>query len=140
MIPERILTRAPSAELRPNQTDQDALPPYDVLDRILKVSGQAVTTFDYGDISPTLSYIVDLPLGGQVQPMRGSDSIMWTIKFRNGVLKRFKFPIRTTPEGSIDPFGGKPVPKLADIEAVGSFTRDTTGGYRAGNPAELIRK
>ncbi len=34
-IPERILTRAPSAELRPNQTDQDTLPPYDVLDGIL---------------------------------------------------------------------------------------------------------
>jgi len=34
-IPERILTRAPTAELRPNQTDQDSLPPYDVLDDIL---------------------------------------------------------------------------------------------------------
>ena len=36
VIPERVLTRAPSAELRPNQTDQDSLPPYDVLDRILQ--------------------------------------------------------------------------------------------------------
>ena len=35
VIPERILTRAPSAELRPNQVDQDSLPPYDVLDAIL---------------------------------------------------------------------------------------------------------
>ena len=35
-IPETIFTKAPSAELRPNQTDQDSLPPYDVLDRILK--------------------------------------------------------------------------------------------------------
>ncbi|MGZ8406990.1 MAG: NAD+ synthase [Caulobacteraceae bacterium] len=35
-IPEHILTKAPSAELRPNQTDQDSLPPYDVLDAILK--------------------------------------------------------------------------------------------------------
>ena len=34
-IPERILTRAPSAELRPDQTDQDSLPPYEVLDAIL---------------------------------------------------------------------------------------------------------
>ena len=34
-IPERTITRAPSAELRPNQTDQDSLPPYDVLDAIL---------------------------------------------------------------------------------------------------------
>jgi NAD+ synthase (glutamine-hydrolysing) len=35
VIPERILTRAPSAELRPGQTDQDSLPPYEVLDAIL---------------------------------------------------------------------------------------------------------
>jgi NAD+ synthase/NAD+ synthase (glutamine-hydrolysing) len=36
VIPEAILTKAPSAELRPNQTDQDSLPPYDVLDEILE--------------------------------------------------------------------------------------------------------
>ena len=35
-IPERIITRPPSAELRADQTDQDSLPPYDVLDAILK--------------------------------------------------------------------------------------------------------
>jgi NAD+ synthase (glutamine-hydrolysing) len=35
VIPERIITRPPSAELRPDQTDQDSLPPYDVLDGIL---------------------------------------------------------------------------------------------------------
>jgi NAD+ synthase (glutamine-hydrolysing) len=35
VIPERIITRPPSAELRPNQTDQDSLPPYEVLDAIL---------------------------------------------------------------------------------------------------------
>jgi len=35
VIPERIITRAPSAELRPDQTDQDSLPPYEVLDGIL---------------------------------------------------------------------------------------------------------
>jgi NAD+ synthase (glutamine-hydrolysing) len=35
VMPERIITRAPSAELRPNQTDQDSLPPYEVLDAIL---------------------------------------------------------------------------------------------------------
>ncbi|MBI4369980.1 MAG: NAD+ synthase [Elusimicrobia bacterium] len=36
VIPERTLTKAPSAELRPNQTDQDTLPPYDLLDSILE--------------------------------------------------------------------------------------------------------
>jgi NAD+ synthetase len=35
VIPESTLTKPPSAELRPNQTDQDSLPPYDVLDAIL---------------------------------------------------------------------------------------------------------
>lgn len=35
-IPQSILERAPSAELRENQTDQDSLPPYDLLDRILE--------------------------------------------------------------------------------------------------------
>ncbi|MFN3290822.1 MAG: NAD+ synthase [Acinetobacter sp.] len=35
VIPERVITRPPSAELRPDQKDQDSLPPYDVLDAIL---------------------------------------------------------------------------------------------------------
>ena len=34
-IPDRIITRPPSAELRPDQTDQDSLPPYEVLDEIV---------------------------------------------------------------------------------------------------------
>jgi NAD+ synthase len=36
VIPENILTRAPTAELREGQTDQDSLPPYDILDAILE--------------------------------------------------------------------------------------------------------
>ena len=35
-VPESIVTRAPSAELRPDQRDQDSLPPYEVLDAILE--------------------------------------------------------------------------------------------------------
>lgn len=35
VIPERIITRPPSAELKPDQTDQDSLPPYDILDAIM---------------------------------------------------------------------------------------------------------
>lgn len=35
-IPERIITRPPSAELKPDQTDQDSLPPYEVLDAIIE--------------------------------------------------------------------------------------------------------
>ena len=36
MIPQRIIDRPPSAELRPDQTDQDSLPEYDVLDGIIE--------------------------------------------------------------------------------------------------------
>lgn len=38
VIPERVIERAPSAELRPDQTDQDSLPPYDILDPILEMT------------------------------------------------------------------------------------------------------
>lgn len=45
VIPERILTRPPSAELRPNQTDQDSLPAYEVLDPI-------IAAYMENDVSP----------------------------------------------------------------------------------------
>jgi adenylylsulfate reductase subunit B len=70
-----------------------------------------------------------VPMGASVQPLRGSDSIMWTIRFRNGTLKRFKFPIRTTPEGSADPYGGKPEADAAELDNHNVlFTRGTHKG------------
>jgi adenylylsulfate reductase subunit B len=47
-----------------------------------------------------------MPLGGVVQPLRSTGAIMWAVRFRDGQVKRFKFPIRTTPEGSIVPDAG----------------------------------
>lgn len=47
-----------------------------------------------------------VPMGASCVPLRGSQDIMWTVKFRNGVVKRFKFPIRTNDEGSAVPDGG----------------------------------
>ena len=46
VIPERVLIKAPTAELRPNQTDQDTLPPYDILDPILKAYVEDDKSFD----------------------------------------------------------------------------------------------
>jgi NAD+ synthase (glutamine-hydrolysing) len=46
VIPERVLTRAPSAELREDQRDQDSLPAYEVLDRILELSVEQDMTID----------------------------------------------------------------------------------------------
>ena len=40
-----------------------------------------------------------MPMGSRVTPLRGTDSIMWAIQYRNGEVKRFKFPIRTTAWG-----------------------------------------
>lgn len=46
--------------------------------------------------------------------MRSSDSIMWTVKFRNGNIKRFKFPIRTTAEGAANEYAGQQGANLDD--------------------------
>jgi adenylylsulfate reductase subunit B len=64
-----------------------------------------------------------VPLGSQTIPLRGSANIMWTIKFRSGLTKRFKFPIRTTVEGTVDAYAGKPEPDFATIKKPGLFTK-----------------
>jgi len=46
IIPAACLTKPPSAELRPNQTDQDTLPPYEILDAILEAAIVRGQTFD----------------------------------------------------------------------------------------------
>jgi len=46
VVPESSITKAPTAELRPNQTDQDSLPPYDVLDAILEGLVEAERSVD----------------------------------------------------------------------------------------------
>jgi NAD+ synthase len=46
VMPERVITKPPSAELKPNQTDQDSLPPYEVLDGILECLVEREMTVD----------------------------------------------------------------------------------------------
>ena len=55
----------------------------------------AITMRGYADV---------VPLGGQLVPMRSTDAIMWTAKYSSGQVKRFKFTIRTTSWGSIEPY------------------------------------
>lgn len=71
----------------------------------------AITARPYADFAP---------MGGTCIPLRGAEDIMWTVQFRSGEVKRFKFPIRTTVEGSIKPYDGKP--EGADLESELLFT------------------
>ena len=57
-IPENVFTKPPSAELRPDQKDSDSLPPYDVLDAILRAYVEELMT--PGDIAESLSLPLDL--------------------------------------------------------------------------------
>ena len=58
VIPREIINKAPSAELRPNQVDQDTLPPYDVLDRILKAYVEDLHSVS--EIAEQTGYSIDL--------------------------------------------------------------------------------
>jgi NAD+ synthetase len=58
VIPRAIIDKAPSAELRANQRDQDTLPPYDVLDRVLKAYVEDLR--DPQEIAETTGYSLDL--------------------------------------------------------------------------------
>ena len=59
-----------------------------------------------------------IPMGASATPLRGSEDIIWTVKFRDGSIKRFKFRTRTTPEGSADPLGGYPTHDDIDNQAL----------------------
>jgi adenylylsulfate reductase, subunit B len=78
---------------------------------------QAVQVRGYADF---------VPLGAAAVPLRSTDSILWTVTFRDGTLKRFKFPIRTTPEGTAVPNGGFDI--KGDLNSTALFTEPISLG------------
>jgi NAD+ synthase len=78
IIPERIFTKAPTAELRPNQKDQDSLPPYDVLDDILEC-------------------LIEKDMGAEEITARGHD--IATVKRVWSMLDRAEYKRRQAPPG-----------------------------------------
>lgn len=58
IIPREIIAKAPSAELRPNQTDQDTLPSYEILDRVLKAYVEDLRSPE--EIADEMGYSIDL--------------------------------------------------------------------------------
>jgi len=85
VIPERILTRAPSAELRENQTDQDSLPPYEILDAILEAYVEE-------DRSPADIAALGLPADAVARVVR-------LIKVNEYKRRQSAVGIRITPRG-----------------------------------------
>jgi adenylylsulfate reductase, subunit B len=57
-----------------------------------------------------------VPLGASLTPLRGTDSIIWTVRYRDGQTKRFKYPIRTTPWGSIEPYKVSAAPESGALK------------------------
>jgi len=75
-----------------------------------------------------------VPMGGSTVPMMGTEDVMWTCKFRNGVIKRFKFPIRTTPEGEANAYLDL---KGKDLDS-GLLSTQEADGYVLAAPTELV--
>ena len=69
-----------------------------------------------------------VPLGASATALRSTEDIMWTVKFRNGTIKRFKFPIRTTEEGMAVPDGGF-TEGPGDLNDENLWTEPTSGGF-----------
>ena len=70
-----------------------------------------------------------VPLGASVTPLRGTQDIIWTVKFRNGILKRFKFKTRNIPEGTVLVDGGfKTAPEANDLHSPVLFTEPESLG------------
>ena len=78
VIPERVLTRPPSAELRPDQTDADSLPPYEVLDPLLMA---------YVEAQRSISEIIAM---GFDEP---------TVRRVAGLVRRSEYKRRQAPPG-----------------------------------------
>jgi adenylylsulfate reductase subunit B len=63
-------------------------------------------------------------------PMMGTEEVMWTCKFRNGTIKRFKFPIRTTVEGTANAYADL---KGGDLES-GLLSTEEADSYKIPRP------
>ena len=103
VIPERVIERAPSAELRPDQTDQDSLPPYPVLDAIMEAYVQGNSSpreiiaqgFDRGEVERVVRLVRvseykrrQAPVGIRITPRGfGKD---WRFPITNKFRHRFE--------------------------------------------------
>ncbi len=94
VIPQRVIERAPSAELRPDQTDQDSLPPYAVLDAIMEayvendVSPKKI--IEYGFAPADVERVVRLVRGSEYKRRQAPVGVRITPR---GFGKDWRYPI-----------------------------------------------
>jgi NAD+ synthetase len=92
VIPESTLNKAPSAELRPDQEDQDSLPPYEILDRIVEAwveEHRSVEEIIAEDLDPdTVRQVVRLITGNEYKRRQAAPGIKITAK-AFGVGRRY---------------------------------------------------
>lgn len=109
VIPERVLTREPSAELAPDQVDQDSLPPYDVLDPILEKFIEQDLTVDqivaHGFERSVVERVVEMVLRNEYKRRQAPPGVKIT---RRAFGKDRRYPItsgflrnRRTPENQL---------------------------------------
>jgi NAD+ synthase (glutamine-hydrolysing) len=84
VIPRRVIERAPSAELKPDQVDQDVLPPYDVLDRILARYVDQGASHDQivaeGFAADTVAWVIDAVRKNEFKRKQAAPGIKVTSK------------------------------------------------------------
>jgi NH3-dependent NAD+ synthetase len=84
IIPERVITRPPSAELAPGQVDQDSLPPYEVLDEILRrfmeLNEPLETIVAAGFERETVRRVVNLVLLNEYKRRQAAPGVRITIR------------------------------------------------------------
>ena len=104
VIPQRIIDRAPSAELRADQTDQDSLPPYDVLDAILSAYVEHDLSFDdivaQGFTAETVGQVIRLVDRAEYKRRQAPPGPRITAR-NFGKDRRYPITCKYRPEGGV---------------------------------------
>jgi NAD+ synthase len=124
VIPENVLTRAPSAELRENQTDQDSLPPYDILDQILArlvEHEESIATIGAAGFDRDTVMKIERMLNlAEYKRRQAAPGVKVTLKNfgrdrRYPIVNRFQDPGQPLPEPDRAPAKGAAMAKAADF-------------------------
>ena len=133
VIPERVISRAPTAELRHDQKDSDSLPPYDVLDAIL----EAFIEKDY-----SVGQITELGFDRADRRARSADGQARGVQTPSGAAGRARQQSRFRPRLALPDHVGllKPGPSFGHAASERLTPLQLRGGLCGGTVAEALRK